>query len=354
MCDGMATRSHALVILALQLLLFLTAFPTGQASGCSRPSAVLHGRVNLTETNRGSFPVGTVLQYSCDSGYTLSGESVITCTALGRWSSITPHCLKNDVCRPPSEPENGGYMCHPSPCHSLTEGTVIEYFCDEGYTLKGYRYHTCRNGDWDSAAPIICHLGQGKEERSPLGMPALSIVASTASSVALILLLVVLFVLLQPKLKSIHHSRREQGVCGQAASIVVEGVQVSLPSYEEAVYGSGGAAAPPPESRVNIVLSEGPQTEPPASELSQSRPEHSLPSTSTAARSCHAETVLVHQDPSSSSPSSSSSCTWVSEQRGAAAAGARRPSSTSSDQHSLLSLTSVEEYGDDIPLLKEA
>lgn len=138
--------------------------------------------------------------------------------------------------------------------------------------------------------------------------------------------------------------RRDQGVCGQAASIVVEGVQVSLPSYEEAVYGSGGAAAPPPASRVNIVLSEGPQPEPPASELSQSRPGHSLPSTS--ARSCHSETVLVHQDPSSSSPSSSSSSTtWVSEQHGAAAA-ARRPSSTSSDQHSLLSLTSVEEYGD--------
>ncbi|GAA6078782.1 sushi domain-containing protein 6, partial [Tachysurus ichikawai] len=112
-------------------------------------------------------------------------------------------------CRPPSEPENGGYMCHPSPCPRLTEGTVIEYFCDEGYTLKGYRYHTCRNGDWDSAAPIICHLGQGKEEHSSLGMPALSIMASTASSVALILLLVVLFVLLQPKLKSFHHSRSD-------------------------------------------------------------------------------------------------------------------------------------------------
>lgn len=38
----------------------------------------------------------------------------------------------------------------------------------------------------------------------PLGMPALSIVATTASSVALILLLVVLFVLLQPKIKSLH------------------------------------------------------------------------------------------------------------------------------------------------------
>lgn len=46
-----------------------------------------------------------------------------------------------------------------------------------------------------------------KEPSSPLGIPALSIVASTASSVALILLLVVLFVLVQPKLKSFHHSR---------------------------------------------------------------------------------------------------------------------------------------------------
>lgn len=360
MCDGMlgcetpilGTRSHALVAVALQLLLFLSSLPAGQASGCSRPSTVQHGRGNLTETNHNFLPIGTVLQYSCDSGYTLSGEGIVTCISPGHWSSNPPHCLKSDVCRPPSEPENGGYVCHPTPCPKLTEGIVIEYFCDEGYTLKGYRYHTCRNGDWDSATPIICHLGQGKEERSPLGMPALSIVASTASSVALILLLVVLFVLLQPKLKSFHHSRREQGVSGQPASIVVEGVQVSLPSYEEAVYGSAGTAAPAPESRVQIVLSEGPQPEASVAALDQSRAEYSLPSmSSSSTRSLHAETVLVHQVPSSSSSSPSS---WAAEQPEAGAAAARRSSSESSDQHSLLSLTSTEDYGDDIPLLKEA
>lgn len=46
-----------------------------------------------------------------------------------------------------------------------------------------------------------------KDSPPTIGVPTLSIVASTASSVALILLLVVLFVLLQPKLKSFHHSR---------------------------------------------------------------------------------------------------------------------------------------------------
>uniref|UniRef100_A0A671PD80 Sushi domain containing 6 n=1 Tax=Sinocyclocheilus anshuiensis TaxID=1608454 RepID=A0A671PD80_9TELE len=133
------------------------------------------------------------------------------------------------------EPENGGYNCHPSPCHRLAQGTVIEFFCDEGYILKGgYHFRTCDNGEW----------------KLPMQISSLSIVASTASTVAFILLLVVLFVF-----------SREQGVSGQPTSIMVEGVQVSLPSYEEAVYGAGGSSVPPPESRVQIVLSEGPQAE---------------------------------------------------------------------------------------------
>ncbi|XP_067240039.1 sushi domain-containing protein 6 isoform X1 [Chanodichthys erythropterus] len=361
MCNGMvacetrASLAHRVATTSL-LLLLLGMLPTGQASGCPRPSVVPHGRGNLTETNRGSFPVGTLLQYSCDPGYTLDGYSIITCTVSGHWSSDPPRCIKNDVCQPPSEPENGGYNCHPSPCHRLTQGTVIEYFCDEGYVLKGgYQFRTCDNGEWKSSMQISCHSVQGEEQHSTLPMPALSIVASTASSVALILLLVVLFVLLQPKLKSFHHSRsREQGVSGQPTSIMVEGVQVSLPSYEEAVYGAGGTSVPPPESRVQIVLSEGPQAEGLNEPLEQAQTSYSFPSTSTAAPLCHAETVLVHQVPSSSSPSSSSSHSWAAEQPGAAAPLHRRQSSESSDQHSLLSVTSAEDYGDDIPLLKEA
>ncbi|XP_042602086.1 sushi domain-containing protein 6-like isoform X3 [Cyprinus carpio] len=334
MCNGMvacetrASLAHRVAATSL-LLLLLGVLPTGQASGCSRPSVVPHGHGNLTETNRGSFSVGTLLQYSCDPGYSLDGYSIITCTVSGHWSSDPPRCVKNDVCQPPSEPENGGYNCHPSPCHKLTQGTVIEYFCDEGYILKGgYHFRTCDNGEWKSPMQISCHSVQGEEQQSQLPMPALSIVASTASSVVLILLLVVLFVLLQPKLKSFHHSRsREQGVSGQPTSIMVEGVQVSLPSYEEAVYGAGGSSVPPPESRVQIVLSEGPQAEGLNEPFEQAQ-------------------VL--------SSSSSSSPSWAAEQPGAAAPLHRRQSSESSDQHSLLSVTSPEDYGDDIPLLKEA
>ncbi|KAJ8007337.1 hypothetical protein DPEC_G00116480 [Dallia pectoralis] len=373
MSNGMAAcetraRSPASFLVrgvATSTLLFLSLLPHGHASGCPRPVDVQHGDlVNQTEANRDSFPPGTLLSYVCEPGYDPEGPISITCTAAGTWSNQPPHCTHSNVCSPPTEPENGGYRCHPSPCHRLTQKTVIEYFCDEGYALKGdYKFLTCQNGDWDAPMQITCRLSEDKEPHSQLAMPALSIVASTASTVALILLLVVLFVLLQPKLKSFHHNRREQGVSGQPASIMVEGVQVTLPSYEEAVYGSGGASLPPPpESRVQIVLSEGPQGAEGGAAVPgpSSRPkslhrdrdnELCLPSTSSSSfpsSSYHAETVLVHQAPSTSL------LPWVTEHGGGACGGVdRRRDSESSDQHSLLSVTSIDDFSDDIPLLKE-
>lgn len=64
--------------------------------GCIRPSVVQHGSTNLTDTNRSLFPVGTVLQYSCDPGYLLVGRSILTCTSVGDWSSNLPRCIRND------------------------------------------------------------------------------------------------------------------------------------------------------------------------------------------------------------------------------------------------------------------
>lgn len=72
------------------LRLFFVFFP-----GCVRPYMVQNSWVNLTETNRGSFPVGSVLQYSCDPGYLPNGPSILTCTTLGRWSSEPPQCIRS-------------------------------------------------------------------------------------------------------------------------------------------------------------------------------------------------------------------------------------------------------------------
>ncbi|XP_056401018.1 sushi domain-containing protein 6 [Hyla sarda] len=262
------------------------------------------------------------------------------------------------ICPPPPEPENGGFICHPPHCEKpFTSGSVIEYFCAEGYMLKGdYKFLTCKNGAWNPPMGVSCRLSQETNRNTSLGVPTLSIVASTASSVALILLLIVLFVLLQPKIKSFHHSRRDACVPGEQVSIMVDGVQVALPSYEEAVYGSAGNCIHSASSRVQIVLSEGPGEDRNIQQgvsHSNTREQcmesnHASGQTNTNMSQCPAgsthrsETVLVHQ--------TSSQWAAAAESRTLGREGAE---SENSDVQSLLSLSS-EDYTDDIPLLKEA
>lgn len=127
---------------------------------------------------------------------------------------------------------------------------------------------------------------------------------------------------------------------GQPVSIMVEGVQVTLPSYEEAVSGNGVSASTlSSESRVQIVLSEGQHATAP--EAGPSRP--------SSLKQQHSEMAVVHpgtQSSSSSSPAPSSS-TWALEHAGAAAptSSQRRPSA-GSDQHSLTLMDSEMDYSD--------
>lgn len=115
---------------------------------------------------------------------------------------------------------------------------------------------------------------------------------------------------------------------------MVEGVQVTLPSYDEAV-NTCGATSLSSESRVQIVLSEGQHATAP--EAGPSRP--------SSLKQQQSEMAVVHPVPSSSSPSPSSS-TWVLEHAGAAAPSysQRRPSA-GSDHHNP-SLDSEMDYSD--------
>lgn len=142
--------------------------------------------------------------------------------------------------------------------------------------------------------------------------------------------------------------RRDQGVSGDPVSIMVDGVQVALPSYEEAVYGSAGNCIPPSDSRVQIVLSEGAglsgvgeMQQLPQVEVGSSHPgEDEVPGHSglcEAGSSHHSEAVLVHQATTSS---------WVAGTSSSRPGHKEAPDSENSDVQSLLSLTSSEEYTD--------
>lgn len=129
-----------------------------------------------------------------------------------------------------------------------------------------------------------------------------------------------------------HPLRRDQGVSGQPVSIMVEGVQVTLPTYEEAVSGSRPPTSA--ESRVQIVLLEGQHTTAP--EAGPSRPSY--------LKEQQLESAVVHPVPLASSSPSPSSSTWALEHAGAAASSSHRIPSAS-DQHNL-SLDSELDYSD--------
>lgn len=130
---------------------------------------------------------------------------------------------------------------------------------------------------------------------------------------------------------------------------MVDGVQVALPSYEEAVYGSSGHCVPPADPRVQIVLSEGSapsgRNVPREQQLqgqgacSSAGGEDEAPGHSglcEAWGSQGSETVMVHQATTSS---------WVAGSGSSRLTHKDTADSENSDIQSLLSLTS-EEYTD--------
>ncbi|KAG8504713.1 Sushi domain-containing protein 4, partial [Galemys pyrenaicus] len=151
------------------------------------------------------------------------------------------------VCPLPPMVSHGDFICHPRPCERYNHGTVVEFYCDPGYSLTSdYKYITCQYGEWFPSYQVYCI----KSEQTWPGthetlLTTWKIVAFTATSVLLVLLLVILARMFQTKFKA-HFPPR--GPPGSSSSdpdfVVVDGVPVMLPSYDEAVSGGLSALGP--------------------------------------------------------------------------------------------------------------
>eukprot|EP00117_Sycon_ciliatum_P009948 scpid42064/ scgid2596/ CUB and sushi domain-containing protein 3; CUB and sushi multiple domains protein 3 len=100
---------------------------------------------NGTRSSLPRLDFGTVANFSCNTGYTLRGNVSITCTSQG-WSAPVPNC---DLCADLGAPANGS--------RTLEGGDVNEtvtYTCDKGFVLVGEPDATCtRQGNWTSSLP---------------------------------------------------------------------------------------------------------------------------------------------------------------------------------------------------------
>ena len=119
--------------------------PSCAPGDCPSLTSPEHGTVT---TPRGT-AVGAAAQFSCEAGFTLSGDAERSCQADKTWSGEDPHCDPVD-CGAPAPPDHGAAD---SSAGTLL-GATATYSCSEGHELIGDASRQCgSNGQWSGPVP---------------------------------------------------------------------------------------------------------------------------------------------------------------------------------------------------------
>uniref|UniRef100_A0A8C3HUP9 Sushi domain-containing protein n=1 Tax=Chrysemys picta bellii TaxID=8478 RepID=A0A8C3HUP9_CHRPI len=131
---------------------------------CPSPPAIANGKPSVQAS--AVFTTGTSVNYSCEPGYSLTGQASIYCMASGTWSPFPPQC-EEVLCIAP-EIEHGRKVDGRGPVYRPRD--IVRFECDPGYTLNGSRQIQCQDeGTWDPPVPVCI---QGKCESRLTGISA--------------------------------------------------------------------------------------------------------------------------------------------------------------------------------------
>ncbi|XP_054639280.1 zona pellucida sperm-binding protein 3 receptor isoform X2 [Dunckerocampus dactyliophorus] len=92
---------------------------------------------------------GDVVKVTCNEGYMIEGSSYRICMVSG-W--MFPSSCQIVTCQKPAEVTNGKSLWDSQDFPKY--GEVIQYECDEGYTLVGNKSIVCKNLEYDSPPPV--------------------------------------------------------------------------------------------------------------------------------------------------------------------------------------------------------
>ncbi|GFY59616.1 locomotion-related protein Hikaru genki [Trichonephila inaurata madagascariensis] len=116
-----------------------------KAITCQPPVTPLNGRV----IDSGRYLAGDFVQYTCNAGHVIVGESVAICTDHGVWSQPPPKCKA--ACEFPGEPSNGQVI--PTKFH-YDIGEVVMVGCHPGFRILGFQRLQCTSSShWSSPLP---------------------------------------------------------------------------------------------------------------------------------------------------------------------------------------------------------
>ncbi|XP_008192271.2 sushi, von Willebrand factor type A, EGF and pentraxin domain-containing protein 1 [Tribolium castaneum] len=128
--------------------------PSCKFVDCGAPPNIDNGRYDLLN---GTTTVESLVEYSCGHDYWLEGQKVQKCTREGKWSADAPSC-ELITCEEPDVPAGSYVVGYDFNVHSS-----IEYHCEVGHVLRGEPIHTCtKEGDWSGTTPTCEFVDCGK------------------------------------------------------------------------------------------------------------------------------------------------------------------------------------------------
>lgn len=135
--------------------------PSCRFVDCGAPARPDRGTAHLVNS---STTVGTMVKYECDDDYWLVGPSELVCTKEGKWSGDAPVC-ELVTCDTPHVPP-GSYVVG----YDYNVRSTIQYHCDPGHVLRGNSVLEClENGEWNSEAPDCEYIDCGAITPIPYG-----------------------------------------------------------------------------------------------------------------------------------------------------------------------------------------
>ncbi|XP_035298598.1 C4b-binding protein beta chain [Cricetulus griseus] len=121
------------------------------------PEPVLeNGKTNYS----GPVNINDKIMFKCNDGYILKGSNWSQCLEDHTWAPSLPICRNRD-CGPPGVPSHGYFEGE-----SFTAGSVVTYYCRDGYHLVGTQKLQCIDGEWSSSYPTcksiqeVLHLAE--------------------------------------------------------------------------------------------------------------------------------------------------------------------------------------------------
>nr|XP_038946952.1 complement component receptor 1-like protein isoform X6 [Rattus norvegicus] len=106
----------------------------------------------IVSKNKSLFSLRDMVEFRCQDGFMMKGDSSVYCRSLNRWEPQLPSCFKEVICKLPQD--MSGFQKGLQMKKDYYYGDNVALECEDGYTLEGSSQSQCQSdASWDPPLP---------------------------------------------------------------------------------------------------------------------------------------------------------------------------------------------------------